>query len=50
MEARKGSVTVTREALDVKEGAPAASLFEIPSTYTELPSRLAKMLQKTQEL
>ncbi len=33
-----GNSTLTREALDVKEGAPAASLFEIPSTYTELPS------------
>ncbi len=33
-----GISTLTREALNVKEGAPADSLFEIPSTYTELPS------------
>ena len=34
-----GSTTHIREALDVKEGAPADLLFEIPSTYTELPSK-----------
>jgi hypothetical protein len=38
-EAVWGSSNLTLEALDVKEGAPAASLFEIPSTYTELPSK-----------
>jgi tetratricopeptide (TPR) repeat protein len=41
-----GSSTLTREALDVNEGAPAGSLFEIPTTYTEFPSKGLEELKR----
>jgi len=35
VEMDRGSLTVIHQALDVEEGAPANSLFAIPSTYVE---------------